>query len=460
MLVAASGTVIEWFDFSLFFYLSMPMSHAFFPESNTSLLIVLATGAAGFLFRPLGAIFFGNIGDTRGRTYALVSSAILMAISLGGIAMVPSYQTTGMWGGVAILVLRCLAGFSVGGEYTGIMVYLTESAPANRRSLAASWAAANSEVGALLAVGTSALTGLILGEDALNAWGWRIPFVVGSLLALTMIPLRRFMVESPAFLQVQSENAQLPTDTSPAGETSLSQGVASRTAPLSHEAPSASSPKARIPLASPRTKAPSPVRAALAYEKRGIFVSFLISTVGSATYYLTITYLPTYVEVVGGRSTHALYLGVVAALAAIIATPCAGIAADRWGHRRSFVMILVATLALTVPGYAIVGQVSSAQSSSLVLIAATALLAAPAAAWSAVAASSVPAQFGARYRYSGMAIGYNIAAVLFGGITPTVVTWLIQETGQQLAPAYYAAAIALLAGIPALLLMRSATPEE
>lgn len=415
MFIAASGTIVEWFDYSLFFYLSTALSRTFYPGMANSLLIVLATGAVGFVFRPLGAVVFGHIGDTRGRTVALVSSAGLMSLAMLGIALMPGYGSIGIWGGVGVLALRALAGFSVGAEYTGIMVYLMESARPHRRGFVASWASANSEVGTLLAVASASLTTLILGDDGLHAWGWRIPFVLGAVLAAAMIPARRYMTESPAM------STTSPTSTPPAGQ-------------------------------------PSPLRRALRDQHRGVLVAFLISMVGSATYFLTITYLPTYAESVHGSDSHsALNFGVLAALSAILVTPAFGLLSDRVGRRPAFILTLVAVLLLVVPGYALMGT----DSVWLLGLGAVAL-AAPAAGWSAIAASAVPEQFSTRTRFSGMAMGYNLATVIFGGLTPPIVAWLTQTTGNPLTPAFYAGAIALVGGIPAVILLseRAVGPSE
>lgn len=402
MLIAASGTIVEWFDYSLFFYLATALSQTFYPQLESSLLIVLATGAVGFLFRPLGAIVFGHIGDTKGRTTSLVVSAGLMAIAMAGIALMPGYQTVGIWGGVGVLALRALAGFSVGAEYTGIMVYLMENAKPHRRGLTASWADANSEIGALLAVGSAAVVTSIIGSPALNAWGWRIPFMLGALLVAAMIPLRKFMIESPAMAKLQNENSNQ-----------------------------------------------NPLCYAVTHHRRSIAVSFLISTVGSATYFLTITYLPIYIETIHGADTQsALSYGVIAALAAILVTPFIGLASDLLGRRVTFALLLVAVICLAIPGYALLST-----SNVNLIVLAVVVLAMPAAGWSAVSASAVPEQFNIRGRYSGMAVGYNFATVIFGGLTPPLVAWLIQLTGNALTPAYYASFIAIAAGIPAIILM-------
>lgn len=411
MAIAATGTIIEWFDYSLFFYLATALSQTFYPNTPGSMFLVLLTGAAGFFFRPLGALVFGHIGDAYGRTIALVISTGLMALAMGGIAVMPGYATIGIWGGIFVLILRSLAGFSVGAEYTGIMVYLMESARPNRRGFTASLAAANSEVGALLAVGSAAVTTLLLGEHTFNEWGWRLPFALGAVLAAAMLPLRRYMVESPAMDTVDEQN-------------NLGGEQDER----------------------------SPLRFAFATQKRAMLVSFLISTVGSATYFLTITYLPTYIETVHSADTQeALNLGTIAALSAIVVTPFIGLLSDVIGRRWAFIATLIAVVTLAVPGYSFL-----ASDSSMVVAVAVSVLAMPAAAWSAVAASAVPEQFAARGRYSGMALGYNIATVLFGGLTPAIVAWLIAATENPLSPAYYASIVTVLAGIPALVLMSDA----
>ncbi|WP_260853585.1 MFS transporter [Corynebacterium glyciniphilum] len=405
MLVAAFGTIVEWYDFSIFFYVSASLANTFFNGDDGSLLLTLALGAAGFIFRPLGAMVFGHLGDRIGRKSSLIVSASLMAVALLGIAVMPGFDTIGIWGGVGVLVLRCVAGFAVGAEYTGIMVYLVESARDGRRGLAASWAAANSEVGSLLAVGGGYLMARYLSPEDLDAWGWRVLFLVGALLAAAMVPLRRLMDETETFTEVKdtAENTER-----------------------------------------------SPLVTVLRSHPRAVLVAFLVSSVGSAAYFLNITNVPTYLETAASiDSSTSLWLGTVAAVVAIVVTPFAGVASDRFGRRPVFILLGIVILATTIPAYMLLG--GEAGSTALL---GGALLAVPAAGWSAVAASAVPEQFTAVGRFSGMAIGYNTATVLFGGLSPFVATWLMNVTGSPYAPAWYAVAIILLAGIPMLVLFR------
>src|SRR4051795_9471093 len=199
MAVAAFSTVVEWYDFTLYLYFATVLSRVFYGGGAQSLLVTLGGFAIAYLMRPLGAVFFGHIGDRHGRRHMLLISVALMTAAMLATALLPTYSQVGAAAGVLLFLLRCVMGFSVGGEYTGVVAYLLEGAPAHRRGLIASSASAASEIGALLAVGISALTvGLMSGSD-LDRWGWRIPFLVGAALAGSVWIARRAMEESPEF---------------------------------------------------------------------------------------------------------------------------------------------------------------------------------------------------------------------------------------------------------------------
>src|SRR3954447_16925500 len=199
MAIAAMSTVVEWYDFTLYLYFATVLSRVFYGGGKQSLLITLGGFAIAYLMRPLGAVFFGHIGDRLGRRYMLLMSVALMTAAMLATALLPTYAAVGPPAGVLLIVLRCVMGFSVGGEYTGVVAYLLEGARENRRGLIASSASAASEVGGLLAVGVSGLTGASLSEASLQDWGWRIPFFVGAALAGSVGIARSMMHESPEF---------------------------------------------------------------------------------------------------------------------------------------------------------------------------------------------------------------------------------------------------------------------
>lgn len=404
MIVAAFGTIIEWYDFTLYLYVATILTRVFFGGNANDLLLTFGVFATSYIFRPVGAIVFGHLGDRIGRKQTLVISAGLMAIAMLGVAALPGRDQIGLAAGALLFLLRCLAGFSVGAEYTGILVFLLESAPARRRGFVASLASANSEVGALLAVGVATLLAGTLSTSQLDSWGWRITFVVGAALAAAMIPLRSMMEETVVFRRVQEE-----------GEVDRS---------------------------------PSPLIDVFRHQPRAVLLAFVISAVGSISYYLNIGYVPTFLSDAAHFSgANSLGLATVAAAAVIVVTPLFGYLSDRVGRRPAMLLICVALIVTTIPLFALLLAHSRA-----VVLAGTVVLAVPAAAWSAVAASTVPEQFAAVGRFSGMAIGYNIATALFGGLSPLIATLFLQVTHLSLAPAAYSALIALLA-LPVLFLL-------
>src|SRR5271155_122033 len=207
--VAAFSTIVEWYDFTLFLYLATVLSRVFFGGGETALITTLATFAIAYLLRPLGGMVFGHIGDRFGRRRTILLSVAIMTIAMFGTALLPTHAQAGVAAGWLLFILRCIMGFSVGGEYNAIVAYLLEGAPANRRGLIASMASASSEVGGLLAVGVSLLTVNSMSPANLDSWGWRIPFLVGAVLAGSVWIARTTMEESPEF------NAQRASGTVP-----------------------------------------------------------------------------------------------------------------------------------------------------------------------------------------------------------------------------------------------------
>ncbi len=195
--VAAFSTIVEWYDFTLYLYFATVLSRVFYGGGSGSLLVTLGGFAIAYLMRPLGAIFFSHIGDRRGRRHMMLLSVALMTAAMLATALLPTRAAIGPAAGWLLLLLRCVMGFSVGGEYTGVVAYLLEGSPVRRRGLITSSASAASEVGGLLAVGISALTVSLVSPPNLDAWGWRIPFFVGAALAASVWVARSTMEESP-----------------------------------------------------------------------------------------------------------------------------------------------------------------------------------------------------------------------------------------------------------------------
>ncbi|MCX5380200.1 MFS transporter [Streptomyces sp. NBC_00091] len=339
ILVAALSTVVEWYDFTLYLYMTTVLSRVFFGTGSTSLLITLAVFAVAYLMRPLGAMAFGHIGDRLGRRKVLLGSMAVMTSAMLATALLPTRDQIGS------------------------------------------------------AAGVTALTVTLVPGPALDAWGWRIPFLFGTLLATTVLIARSTMRESPAFEQ------QPPPDTKGAG----------------------------------------PLMTTLRTQRPALYRTFAISALGSVTYYVGISYVPTYLGAVSGFSeSDALWLSTIAALVVIVVTPFAGALSDRVGRRPA--LTLFGALAVILPpamfGLMTQGSFAAALTGAIVL-------ACVAGGISAVAASAIAEQFPVAQRLSGLALGATAATALFGGLTPYASQALVDSTGWALIPGALVAATAL-----------------
>ena len=399
LFLAAFSTVVEWYDFTLFLYLATLLSRLFFTGGD-ALLVTLGGFAVAYLMRPVGAMVFGHYGDRHGRRATLLASMGLMTAAMLATAILPTHAQIGPWAGVPLLALRCVMGFAVGGEYTGVVAYLLEGAPAHRRGLVTSLAAATSEVGALLAAGLSALTVSLLPAPDLESWGWRIPFLFGAAMAGLILLARAAMRESPTF------------------EAQKAAGALVR-APILH---------------------------ALRHHRAGVLRGFAISALGSITYYVGITYVPVYLTATGGMDEGAaLRLATIAALVVILVTPLVGWLSDVRGRRPVLVALALLSAVLPYTLFALLARADAAAALTGAL-----LLAALAGGVSAVGAVATAEQVPAEGRLSGLALGATTATALFGGLTPWLAQWLTQRTGAASAPGLMIAIVAL-AVLPVLL---------
>lgn len=218
--VAASsaGTAFEWYDFFIFGSLAQVISKTFFaglPET-AGYIAALALFGVGFAFRPLGALVFGKIGDQAGRKGAFLATVLLMGGATFAIAFLPTYQQAGIISPILLVLMRCVQGFALGGEYGGAAIYVAEHSPADRRGWSTSWvqtSAAFGLFGALLVIlATRWILGAKVGPEAFDAWGWRIPFAVSIGLLGVSVWMRMKLTESPAFaaMKAEGEASQAP----------------------------------------------------------------------------------------------------------------------------------------------------------------------------------------------------------------------------------------------------------
>ena len=407
--VAALSTVVEWYDFTLYLYFATVVARVFFGGGSAALATALGGFALAYLMRPIGAVVFGHIADRHGRRPMLLLSMALMSLAMLLTALLPTYAQIGPAAAWLLFGLRCVMGFSVGGEYTGVVTYLLEGANPARRGLVASLAAAASEVGALLAVGVSAATVAVLSEADLQAWGWRIPFFVGAALAGTVWLARRGLEESPDWERLRADGGLM-------------------TNPLAH---------------------------AVSRQWGGVLRAFAISSLGSITYYVGITYVPAFLASVGSIGEAAsLSLSTVAAVVVILVTPVVGLLSDRIGRKPALLGLAVSSALLPTAMFSLMAGGSTGRA----LLGAV-VLALVAGGVSAVGAIATGEQFSHESRASGLGLGYTVATVIFGGLTPWAAQWLLDRTGMPEIPGIMIAVVAV-AVLPVFVLMRETAPRR
>jgi MFS family permease len=201
IVASSTGTAFEWYDFFIYGALSPVIAKIFFSQldETAGLIAALALFAAGFLFRPLGALIFGRLGDRYGRKGAFLATIVIMGGATFAIGLLPTYADAGPIALWLLIFLRVLQGLAVGGEYGGAIIYVAEHAPANQRGYATGWIQSSAAFGLLGAQGIVLITRLQLGEEAFVDWGWRIPFLVSLGLLLISIWMRMQLKESPEF---------------------------------------------------------------------------------------------------------------------------------------------------------------------------------------------------------------------------------------------------------------------
>ena len=175
---SAVGNILEWYDFGLFAIYSSLFSHLFFPTQDASIALIETLGifAVGYLCRPIGALIFGYLGDKEGRAKSLRLSILMISLPTLLIGFIPTYGSVGVWAPILLILIRIWQGISIGGEYSGNIIYLAETAPSQHRAFVASFAATGANLGALLAMVVSAICTFVFSESVFVDWGWRVPY--------------------------------------------------------------------------------------------------------------------------------------------------------------------------------------------------------------------------------------------------------------------------------------------
>lgn len=393
---ASIGNAVEWFDFAIYGFLATFIAANFFPAGNdtAALLNTFAIFAAAFFMRPLGGFVFGPLGDRIGRHRVLALVILLMSAATLAIGLLPTYHSIGVAAPLLLLLLRCLQGFSAGGEYGGGAVYLAEYAADEQRGRTVTFMVWSGVVGFLLGSLTVTLLQAWLPAGAMDSWGWRIPFLIAGPLGLVGLYIRLRLDGTPEF--------KILNEADKVAESPLREAI--------------------------RTSWPAILRVI------GMFIIFNIG------YYVVFTYLPTYfIKTLHFSKTHAFLSSTIACLVAIsLILPLASLS-DRIGRRP---LLIAGAAGFAVFGYPLFLLLNSGTLAAA--IGAHVGLAVIECLYISAAVSAGVEMFATRVRYSGFAVGYNLCVALFGGTTPYVVTWLVGHTGNSLSPAFYVIAAAVI----------------
>ena len=405
---ASIGNAVEWFDFAIYGFLATYIAANFFPAGNetAALLNTFAIFAAAFFMRPLGGFVFGPLGDRIGRHRVLAAVILLMSVATLLIGLLPTYASIGVAAPLLLLLLRCLQGFSAGGEYGGGAVYLAEYADSRHRGRTVTFMVWSGVVGFLLGSVTVTVLQAWLPAAAMDGYGWRIPFLLAAPLGLVGLYIRLRLDDTPEFKG----------------------------------------------LAASDEVADSPLREALRTAWRPILQVIGVFIVFNIGYYVVFTYLPTYfIKTLHFSKTDAFLSSTIACLVAIVVILPLAALSDRIGRRP---LLLTGALGFAVLGYPLFLLLNSGSLAGAIV--AHCGLAVIECVYISAAVSAGVELFATRVRYSGFAVGYNVCVAVFGGTTPYVVTWLTGYTGNSLAPAFYVIAAAVISLFAVLTLSETA----
>ena len=386
---AVIGNALEWYDFVVFGFLTVIISRLFFPEDSPllALLKTTATFGVGFVMRPIGGIVLGLYADRHGRKAAMQLIMGLMTLALLIIATAPPYAAIGIGAPVLMVVARLLQGFATGGEFAIATAFLVEIAPPGKRGLYGSLQQLGLTAAALGGAGAGLLVTTLLSPEDLDAWGWRIPFVIGLLIGPVALYIRRHMEETEEFTRARA------------------------------------APGPSLPLMT-----------LLHQNLRAVLTTFGLIICGTITYYVILIYIPTFAQQqLGIELADAFKVQVVALLCLSAMVPVFGAVSDRVGRRP---VLMTGCVVLFIALYPMFARTHAAPGLGNLLLMQVVLASSLSIFYGAVS-TAVAEQFDARVRSSGLSLAYNLAVMIFGGFAPFFVTWLINATGDPLAPAYY-----------------------
>ena len=382
--VVAAGTignVLEWYDFAIYGYFATAIGRQFFPHEDPVAQLLSAFGvfALGYLMRPVGGALIGHIGDRFGRRAALTLSVASMAIPTFLIGLLPGYATLGLLAPIALTLLRMLRGLSVGGEYTSSMVFLVERAPEGRRGVMGALASCGACGGILLGSAVGAGFAATMSTASLESWGWRVPFLLGVVVGIAGYFLRRHVLDT------------VPAET--------------------------------------RKRA----LVETLHDHWRIVLGFAgLSVFNAVGFYVSFVYLVSWLQTADGMApARALEINSVSMALLLPVMIAAGLLSDRFGRKPVLLLATFLGVVGAVPAFWLLNHHSVLLPflGQLVLVL---MIGIYGSTQPAIMVEAAPVQV----RCTAVALGYNICLGVIGGMTPLAAAWLVNRTGDEIAPAF------------------------
>jgi MFS transporter, MHS family, proline/betaine transporter len=391
VIAASIGNALEWFDFVVYGFFAITIARLFFPaaDEGTSLLVALATFGVTYFMRPLGAIVLGDYADRHGRKAAFSLTIVLMTLGTGIIALAPTYAAIGLWAPILIVLARCIQGFSAGGEFGAATAFLAEQHP-ERRGFFASWQFASQGLTTVLATAFGAVLAAALSVEQMDSWGWRIPFLFGLLIGPVGYYLRSHVEETAEFRSTHVRRA--------------------------------------------------PLREAFLEGKKRLLISFGAVVLCTVAMY-TILFLPTYaVRQLGLPASGSFLATLLNGSLQMVLIPVVGAWSDRHGR---LPLTFCAAIALLLGIYPLFAWLAAAPTLENLLIF-QAIIGVLAAGYMGALPALMAELFPTSMRTTGLSVAYACGVAVFGGFAPAINAWLIEATGNILAPSFYLMAAALI----------------
>lgn len=398
------GNFIEWFDYASYSYLATVIALVFFPGEDRTVAVMSTFGvfALSFLVRPIGALFWGNMGDKKGRKWALSISILLMSGATFLIGCLPTYAMIGVGAPLLLLLLRMVQSFSAAGEYAGAATFIAEYAPTNHRGFYCSMVPASTAAGLL--VGSLFATAMfnIWGADSqfVTEWGWRIPFWLAGPLGYITHYIREHLEDSPVYEQMQNDLK--------------AKGLKGEDKPM---------------------------RTLLRKHFKRLIISFGACVLNAVGFYAVLTYLPNYLETtLNYDPASASIITNIVLVVYIGFIFLSGRVSDRLGRKKMLIAACVGFIVLTIPAFMLLSTMNF-----VIILVVELVMCLLLTINDGTLSSYLNETFPTDVRYSGFALSFNLANAIFGGSASYISFWLISVTGNNIAPAFYMVFIAVIA---------------